>query len=285
MTLLGACGLCAAAWRRARGGRGGSGRVVVRGRNYEANIRKVKGPADLLKVKIANKHLKQIILAVRERGPDESTNDLLKRCIKAAVKDNVKRSTIDNRIKKFVETKEAIDDFNMSANVNGAGVVVECVTDNTARCRAEVRKCFTDLGFEISSNNANDHLFNKLGVITYTDVDEETVVEAAMEADVEDCEAKEDGSVEVLTLPENVHTTVATLEEQDLEPSSAEVKYMPTVETQLNDNQTYEFKSLLWALNECDDVQDIHHNAILTDKELEMDTYGRPKKLKNVGKQ
>jgi len=284
LPLLGAGALCAAAWRRARGDRGASGRIVVRGRNYETNIKKKKGPADIARGRVTGKHLNKIIMACKEGMPDEDANPTLKRLIKLALKDNVPRSTIDRRIKTFVDGKEAIDEINVSGVVHGAGVIVECVTSNSNRCRMDVRKCFTDAGFEIGSGNSCDHLFNKLGVITYADADEDAVVEAAMEADVEDCEAKEDGTVQVLTLPENFHSTMEALEKQDLEPSVSEVRYLPTMEAQLNDQQTYEFKTLLHYLDEVDEVQDIHHNAILTDQEITLDTYGRPVKFKPKAK-
>jgi len=233
-----------------------------------------------LKVKVAGKHLTKIIVACREAGTDESTNPQLKRAIKSALKDNVSRATIDGRIKKFLDAKEAIMDFTCSGMVSGAALIVECVTNNTTRLRRDVREAFKAAGSEIGSSGCCDHLFDRRGVITFKDVDEETVVEAAMEAEVEDCEAKDDGSVEVLTLPENFHSSIEALETQDLEAASSEVKYLPHMEVQLNDAQTYDVKWVIHLLEDIEDVQEIHHNAIFTDQELDLDNYGRPKKFK-----
>lgn len=281
-SLMGIGTLCAAAWRRARRGRPeGSGRVVVRGRNFECNIKNKKGPRDIAIQKMTAKHLSKIVRATREAGGiDPEQNSTLKRLIKMAIKDNVKRSAIDNRLKKLVEDKENLQDIVYSATVHGAGVIVECTTDNNLRTRPAVRKCFTDIGFEISSGSSCDHMFNRRGVITYKDVDEESVMEAAMEADVEDTEAMEDGSVQVLTLPENFHSTLDVMEKQDLEAASSDVTYLPTMEVELNDDQTYHLKHIMHLLDNQDDVEEVYTNAIMTDKELEFDSYGNPKKLK-----
>eukprot|EP00435_Cladocopium_sp_Y103_P073626 s777_g44.t1 len=77
------------------------GRVIVRGRNYEKNIRGKKGPAERKQAKITAKHLRMIVLAVKDGGPDPTTNSMLSRYIKAALKDNLPKDTIDRRIKAF----------------------------------------------------------------------------------------------------------------------------------------------------------------------------------------
>merc|ERR1719291_1594011 len=103
-------------------------------------------------------------------------------------------------------------------------------------------------------------------------------MEAAMEADVEDTEAMEDGSVQVLTLPENFHSTLDVMEKQDLEAASSDVTYLPTMEVELNDDQTYHLKHVMYLLDQLDDVEEVHTNAIMTDKELDFDPgNGKPR--------
>ncbi|OLP95457.1 Pentatricopeptide repeat-containing protein MRL1, chloroplastic [Symbiodinium microadriaticum] len=95
-------GLTAVALRRDSRSRG-DGRTIVRGRNYETNIKKKKGPAERKQAKVTAKHLRNITMAVRDGGPDPSANSMLNRFIKNALKDNVPRDTVDRRIKAFTE--------------------------------------------------------------------------------------------------------------------------------------------------------------------------------------
>eukprot|EP00439_Symbiodinium_sp_Y106_P075815 s1435_g15.t1 len=95
-------GLTAVALRRDSRSRG-DGRTIVRGRNYETNIKKKKGPAERKQAKVTAKHLRNITMAVRDGGPDPSANSMLSRFIKNALKDNVPRDTVDRRIKAFTE--------------------------------------------------------------------------------------------------------------------------------------------------------------------------------------
>uniref|UniRef100_A0A7S4QPH2 Transcriptional regulatory protein n=1 Tax=Alexandrium monilatum TaxID=311494 RepID=A0A7S4QPH2_9DINO len=268
----------AAAWCRPPAGRRGTGRVVVYGRNYETNIRRKKGPAELRKARIVRKHLNKIILCVRDAGADEENNAALSRTIRMALKDNVPRSTIDNRIKKFVEDKEVYNELTMGGyGAGGTAVMVQCTTDSNIRARSEVREAFKAAGGQIGTEGCVDHLFTKQGKFRFEGLDEEVLVDKFMEADidVEDVIAKDDGSLEAITLPENFHSAAKAFEEQGLEAVESDVVFEPVMSSEPSEQNAYEVQRLLHLLQELDDVQDVHHNAILPEgQEVKFNNYG-----------
>eukprot|EP00913_Durusdinium_trenchii_P012466 g11702.t1 len=247
-----------------------STRLIVRGRNYETNIRKKKGPAERKMAKLTQKHLRLIMIALKAGGPDPAANSMLDRYIRSALKDNVPRDTIDRRIKAFTEQKEAFEEVEVQGyGPGGAAVVVEAMTDNMNRTR-----------------NVGDHIFQIVGVLEFEGVDEEKVLEVSMEADaaVEDIITREDGIVEAITTTEDFHSAVTAFEgaglaprvrpggrwrsllwkrgKEGTEPSKSEVVRRVQVEAPLSHEQSYEVLKLLHQLEDCDDVGEVHHNAV-----------------------
>jgi YebC/PmpR family DNA-binding regulatory protein len=265
---LGSFLVAASFGRQVAGGRSGSGRIVVRGRNYETNIKKKKGPAERRQAMITSRYLRMMTLAIKEGGPDQEINRPLKRIISMAVKNSVPRATIDNRIKMMVESKDAFNEIVVSGYApGGVAVIVECLTDNTNRARMAVREAFKEVGGTVGTDGAVDHCFTKLGVIRFENTTEEAILEASMTADaqVEDAVAKEDGSVEVTTLPENFNAAIKAFEGAGLEPTSTEFMMKNVSDVELSDKGTYQVLHLLHELGECDDVGEVHHNGILKD--------------------
>lgn len=253
------------------------GRIVVHGRNYETNIKKKKGPAEAKKAKITAKHLSKIVMALKKGPAEESLNNELSRSIKAALKDNVPRATIDTRIKKALESSEDVEELEMQGYGNGGfPVIVQCLTENTNRTRTAVREAFKDCNAKVGLDGCVDHMFNKCAVIKFEGADEETIFEASMEAEVEDCVAVEDG-VEVIALPQNLHSTLDVLEKQGFEASSSGVEFRPLEEKKLSKEGTYDALRLQHFLNEIDDVTDVHIAGELEDDvELNFNHYGKP---------
>jgi len=242
------------------------GRVIVKGRNYEKNIRGKKGPAERKQAKLTAKHLRLIVLALKEGGPDPSTNNLLSRYIKAALKDNLPRDTIDRRIKAFTDKKESFEEVEVQGyGPGGAALIIEAMTDNMNRTRGAIKDAFKEVNGEVK--NVGDHIFARQGVLEFEGVGEEKVFE--------DIVTRDDGVVEVTTLPELFHKTVAAFEDAGLEPSKSEVQRRVQVEASLNHEQSYEVLRLLHELEECDDIGEVHHNAVFADDcELQYGNYG-----------
>ncbi|CAE8613298.1 unnamed protein product [Polarella glacialis] len=274
--------LSAASFRRASG-RAGFGRIIVRGRNFETNIKKKKGPAEAKQARATAKHLRNISMCVREFGANPEVNRALKRAIQAALKDNVPRDTVNNRIKLITEGKSAVSEIQISGvGPQGTAVIVECLTDNANRTRAAVKTIMKDCDIQAGNDGSVDHQFNKLGVLNFEGLTEEQVLEASIEADaeVEDIVTVEDGSaysVEVTTTPENFRGATAAFEGAGLEPVSTEIVYRGVLEVSLSEKSTYEMMKLLELLEDCDDVGEVHHNAILKEGvELKYSNYGIP---------
>lgn len=269
--------LSAAAWRRAPPRRHAA-RVIVYGRNFETNIKKQKGPRDAANNKIAGRHLKDIILCCRDGGCDPDINRALDKAIKKAVKDNVPKKTIEGRIKKYQEGGESIIEFRMEGyGVGGAAIMVDCVCDNKTRARTAVNGAFKECGGEVGNNGSVAHMFKKQGLLTFEGADEEKIMEAGMEMEIEDCATNEEGAVEVTTEPEHFIATVEAYESMGMEPSSSKIGEFATIPTPLDEGKAYEVLRLLWALQELDDVQNVHTTAELPDDlELKFNTYGQP---------
>lgn len=250
----------------------------MRGRNYETNIRKKKGPAERKMAKLTQKHLRLIMIALKAGGPDPAANSMLDRYIRSALKDNVPRDTIDRRIKAFTEQKEAFEEVEVQGyGPGGAAVVVEAMTDNMNRTRSAIRDAFNSVKGEMK--NVGDHIFQIVGVLEFEGVDEEKVLEVSMEADaaVEDIITREDGIVEAITTTEDFHSAVTAFEGAGLEPSKSEVVRRVQVEAPLSHEQSYEVLKLLHQLEDCDDVGEVHHNAVFDpDCELKFTPYGVP---------
>merc|ERR1740138_1085653 len=106
--------------------------------------------------------------------------------IKAAIKDNIPRDTITRTLKKFNETKDSIIQLEMTGiGMQGVGFLVNAVTDNAVRTRVDIKEAFKECGGRVGDDGALSHVFKKEGVIKFKDVDEDKVMEASMEAEVE----------------------------------------------------------------------------------------------------
>lgn len=272
--------LTAASFRRVRPG--SDSRVVVRGRNYETNIKKKKGPAERKQARVTARHLRSIYQVLKEGGGyDPSTNKNLSRAIAAASKDNVPKDTINRRIKSVAEGTDATAEMEMSGNgPKGAAIIIQCMTDNENRTRDAVKLAFKAISCEVKPPGSCDHFFRRIGVLRFEGTDEEKVLEASMEAEaeVEDIVTLEDGNVEVITLPETFHAACTAFEGAGMEPASAErvIRTENMTEVSVNTEATYNMQRLLHELEDIDDVDVVYHNAVLEEGvELEYNAYAQ----------
>ncbi|CAK0811034.1 unnamed protein product, partial [Prorocentrum cordatum] len=279
LSALGMSLVTAAAWRRVGDRRGG--RIVVFGRNYECNIKGKKGPAEIAQGKVTARHLRGILKCAREGGADESSNNRLNRLIRAAVRENVPRDTISG-LKALTETKEAFLELEISGvGPQGVAVVVNATTDNAVRCRRDVSETFKASGGKVGNDGCMSHIFREEGIFIFEDVSEDAIMEASMEAEVEDVQ-EVDGKWKCTTLPENFNAAMDAFDAAGLEPVSSSVQTVSDVPVVLNEEGTYECMRMLHMLDDLDDVEDVHHNAILQEGvELVMNQYGLPLKWDN----
>eukprot|EP00929_Paragymnodinium_shiwhaense_P007394 TRINITY_DN111295_c0_g1_i1.p1 TRINITY_DN111295_c0_g1~~TRINITY_DN111295_c0_g1_i1.p1 ORF type:complete len:346 (-),score=84.07 TRINITY_DN111295_c0_g1_i1:126-1163(-) len=264
VTRTAGCLLLAGAMRRIAA-QGRQGRIARKSRNYESNIKYKVGPAQAKQARTVKRHMARIGIAIREGGgTDEENNPALKAAIKRALKDNVPRAPIDKKLK-AKDDAETTEFYMGGFGPNGVAVLIHCVTDNQQETRVAVGKAFKAVAGQVGNDGSVDYCFNKQGTIRFEGVNEEAVMEASLEADVEDCEPLDDGGVQVTTAPDKFHAALKVFESQGLEPAFAEVEFVPLNMAELDKKGTYNIKRMLHELEESDGVQSIHHNGEFLD--------------------
>ncbi|MCK4493309.1 MAG: YebC/PmpR family DNA-binding transcriptional regulator, partial [Methylococcales bacterium] len=175
------------------------------GHSKWANIKHRKGAQDAKRGKIFTKIIREISVAAKAGG-DPVNNPSLRAAIDKALGANMKRDTIENTIKKATGALEGVNYEEVlyeGYGVGGIAVMVDCLTDNRNRTVAEVRHAFSKAGGNLGTDGSVAYLFNKVGIISYSNnVDEDTIMEAAMETGADDIITHDDGSIDVITSSE-----------------------------------------------------------------------------------
>jgi YebC/PmpR family DNA-binding regulatory protein len=144
----------------------------------------------------------------------------------------------------------------------GVAVMVECQTDNRTRTVGDVRHAFTKFGGNLGTDGSVAFLFKRTGVLTYAPgTSEDTIMEAALEAGAEDVATDTDGTVEVLTAPENFDAVHAAMLQKGLKPEHAEVQQRAQTAAPVSGEDAERTLRLLEALEDLDDVQHVYSNA------------------------
>ena len=184
----------------------------------------------------------------------------------------MKRDTIDNTIKKAIGALDGVAYEEVRYEGYGPGgtaVMVNCLTDNRNRSVADVRHAFSKAGGNLGTDGSVAYMFRKIGIISYSNVgDEDALLEAAMEAGAEDVVSNEDGSVDVITTPENYLLVKEAMVAAGFEPENAEVTMHADVKTALDSEAAEKMLKLIDRLEDLDDVQDVYSNADISDEIL-----------------
>jgi YebC/PmpR family DNA-binding regulatory protein len=151
----------------------------------------------------------------------------------------------------------------------GVAVLVEVMTDNRNRTVAEVRHAFSKLGGNLGTDGSVAYLFSRTGLIQFAPgVDEEALMEVALEAGAEDIVAAEDGSVDVTTAWETMTEVRDALVVAGLEPAQAEVTMLPSTEVLVGADTAPNVIGLIDMLEDLDDVQNVYSNADIPEEVL-----------------
>ena len=239
------------------------------GHSKWANIKHRKAAQDAKRGKIFTKLIRELTIASREGGSDPATNPRLRAAIDKALSNNMTRDTIDRAVKRGAgeldgQVLETI--IYEGYGPGGTAVMVECMTDNRNRTVAEVRHAFSKSGGNLGTDGSVAYLFEKKGVISYQDLDEETLMEAALEAGADDVEVNDDGSIDVYTQWEEFGQVKDALDAAGLEAVNAEVTMIPTTSAELDEETAPKLMRLIDMLEDADDVQEVYHNADITDE-------------------
>jgi YebC/PmpR family DNA-binding regulatory protein len=240
------------------------------GHSKWANIKHRKGAQDAKRGKIFTKLIREITVAAKGSGGGDPTNNpSLRSAIDKALGANMRRDTIDNTIKKATGTLDGVVYEEVRYEGYGPGgtaVMVNCLTDNRNRTVADVRHAFSKHGGNLGTDGSVAYQFRKVGIISYSnEVDEDGVMEAALEAGAEDVVTNDDGSIDVFTTPEEYLNIKEALVSAGFDPENAEVTMHADVKTELDADAAEKMLKLIDRLEDLDDVQEVYSNANISD--------------------
>ncbi|QNF25339.1 YebC/PmpR family DNA-binding transcriptional regulator [Aeromonas hydrophila] len=239
------------------------------GHSKWANIKHRKAAQDAKRGKIFTKLIREITTSARLGDADPANNPRLRAAVTAALTNNMTRDTINRAIQRGAgagdgEQLETI--VYEGYGPAGSAVMVECLTDNRNRTVAEVRHAFSKCGGNLGTDGSVAYLFSKKGLLTFVGVDEDALMDAALEAGADDVVTEEDGSIEVYTTPNDFGTVLDGLEAAGFKPQSAEVTMIPSTEAELDAETAPKLMRLIDMLEDLDDVQEVYHNGSISDE-------------------
>lgn len=228
------------------------------------NIQAKKGKADAARGKIFTKLGRELLIAVKEGGPDPAGNSKLKGVIAKCKAANMPNDTINNAIKKASTSNENYEEITYEGyGPCGVAVIVEAATDNKNRTAADVRHVFDKAGGNLGTTGCVSYMFNKKGVIVIekasTKMDEEELMLLAIDSGAEDFVSEEE-IYEITTDPSDFSVVREKLEENGLEFLEADVQMVPTTTVALDETGAEKMERLIERLEELDDVSNIYHN-------------------------
>ncbi len=234
------------------------------GHSHSANVAIRKGAQDKKRGKLFTKLSKQIIVAARLGGPDPDANPRLRLALRKARAQSLPRDTIARAIKKGSGELdgENYEEISMEGyGPGGTAIYCEVLTDNRNRAASEIRHAFSKGGGNLGTTGCVAYMFNRRGVILVGPGDEDEVMMTALEAGAEDVEALDEGGFEILTEAADCETIADGLKESGLEVKSDEALFIPDNRVRVAGEDAAGLLKLLDLLDDCDDVQKVHHNA------------------------
>ena len=228
------------------------------------NIAAKKGKADAARGKVFTKLGRELLIAVKEGGPDPAGNSKLKNVISKCKAANMPNDTINNAIKKASTSNENYEEMTYEGyGPNGVALIVEAATDNKNRTAADVRHAFDKCGGNLGTAGCVSYLFTKKGVIvidkTTTNLDEDSLMMMALEAGADDFQVEEE-VYEITTTPETFSEVREKLESEGLEFLEAGVQMVPSTYISLDEAGSARMERLLDMLDDLDDVSEVYHN-------------------------
>jgi len=247
------------------------------GHSKWANIRHRKGRQDAKRGKIFTRLIREITVAARMGGGDPAANPRLRAAIDNALGNNMTKDTIARAISKGAGDTdgENYDEFRYEGyGPSGIAVMVDCMTDNKNRTVAEVRHAFSKGGGNLGTDGSVAYLFAKVGLLSFpAGSDEDTIMEAALEAGAEDVVVNDDTSIDVLTDPDGFGDVKDGMATAGFEPENAEVTMRAENSSSLDVADAEKMIRLLDMLEELDDTQKVYSNADISDEVLaQLDT-------------
>jgi YebC/PmpR family DNA-binding regulatory protein len=237
------------------------------GHSKWANIKHKKAATDAKRGKIFTRLIKEITVAARLGGGDPSMNPRLRLAVDKAYDNNMPKDTIERAAKRGAGELEGVNYEEVryeGYGINGAAVIVDCMTDNKTRTVADVRHAFSKYGGNLGTDGSVAFLFKHCGQILFAPgTNEDKLLEAALEAGADDVVTDDDGSLEVITGPYDFVAVKDALSKAGFKPEFAEVSMKPATEVVMTGDDAAKMQKLLDALEGLDDVQEIYTSAVI----------------------
>jgi YebC/PmpR family DNA-binding regulatory protein len=239
------------------------------GHSKWANIKHKKAATDAKRGRIWTRLIKEITVAARLGGGDIVSNPRLRLAVDRAADANMPKDNVNRAIQRGTGGLEGANYEEIryeGYGLNGAAVMVDCMTDNRVRTVAEVRHAFSKFGGNMGSEGSVAFLFKHCGQILFAPgTNEDALMEAALDAGAEDVIADDEGGFEVITDPYEFSRIREALEKAGFAPALAEVTMKPSTSTELGGDDAAKMQKLLDALENLDDVQEVYTNAVINE--------------------
>jgi YebC/PmpR family DNA-binding regulatory protein len=244
------------------------------GHSKWSTIKHKKGRADAKRGKLFTKIIREITVAARESGGDLDANPRLRAAVAAAKAANMPADNIKRAIDRGTGDLDGVSYEEVSFEGYGPGgvaVMLELLTDNRNRTTPEIRHLFSKHGGNLGENGCVSWLFTRKGLILVprsTDVDEDQIMEVALEAGAEDLDTDDLDYYRVYSSPEELHTVKERLEAAGLTVEAAQMDMEPSSTTRLEGKAAQQMIRLMNAFDDHDDVQNVWANFDIDDELL-----------------
>ena len=237
------------------------------GHSKWANIQHRKGRQDAKRGKIFTKIIKEITVAARLGGGDPAMNPRLRAAVAEAKEENMPADNIIRAIKKGTGELEGVNYEEIryeGYGINGAAIIIDCLTDNKQRAVMDVRHALSKHGGNLGTDGCVAFMFKHCGQLLFEPgTSEEKIMEIALDAGAEDIITDIDGSVEVITPPNDFIAVKEALEAAGLKALVSEVMMKPNLETVFTGDDAVKMQKILDMLEDLDDVQDVYTTAVI----------------------
>ncbi len=242
------------------------------GHSKWANIQHRKGKQDAKRGKLFTKLIREVTIAAKLGGGDPDANPRLRAAIDTAKSLSMPKDTIERAVSRGAGDSESdnVEELRYEGyGPGGVAVLVETMTDNKNRTVSEVRHAFSKHGGNLGTDGSVAYLFTKVGLISFASgLDEDTVMEVALDGGADDIITNDDGSIEVITEPDSFVDTKDALIAGGLEPENAEITMRASTSCDLDKKGAESMLKLLDVLEDLDDVQKVYSNAEIPDEVL-----------------
>jgi YebC/PmpR family DNA-binding regulatory protein len=243
---------------------------MMAGHSKWANIQHRKGAQDARRGKLFTKLIREITVSARTGGGDADTNPRLRLALDKAFSANMSKDTVLRAVQRGAGGLEGenLEEVRYEGyGPLGVAVIVDCLTDNRNRTVGEIRHAFTKCRGNLGTSGSVSYLFTQKGQLLFSpDSPEEKIMEIALEAGAEDILNKQDGSLEVITAPEDFDAVKQKMQENKLAFEQAEITMLASIQVNLDQENAEKMLRLLNLLEDLDDVQNVYSNAEIAEE-------------------